>query len=910
MPLTAGARFGPYEVQSMLGAGGMGEVYRAGDSRLKRAVALKVLPEPFADDPERLARFRREAELLATISHPNIAAIHGLEESEWGTAIVLELVEGETLSERIQRGPLAVDEALAIARQIAEGLEAAHEKGVIHRDLKPANIKITPDGHVKILDFGLAKLLDEVPASASLAMSPTLSIRATADGAILGTAAYMSPEQARGRAVDRRTDIWAFGCVLFEMLTGRRAFGGDETLSDIVAAILKNDLEWEALPSDTPPHVRRLIRRCVQKDRQKRLPHIGLARLELEEPSPATAADAATQPEARSLVRAPWLPWAIAGVAFAIAAVATWSPWTPAPARRQPLRLSADLGADLSIAGASGPAVALSPDGSLLAFAARQTDSSSMLHVRPLDQLHAQPLPGTEGATSPFFSPDGRWIGFFADGKLKKVSIGGGAVVAICDAPAGRGGSWGEDDTIVFAPANTERTGLMRVSSGGGRPEPVTEVQPGEFSHSWPQLLPGGRAVLFTANAPGFSFSNASIVVQPLPSGPRAVVRRDAYFARYLKSGHLAFQQDGTLSVASFAVDRFELTSPPVPILSDVASSAASGAVQFATSDTGTLLYVQGPSLGSAASISWMTAAGHTSPLRATRSDWSDPEFAPDGSRLAFDVVDGRQSDLWIYEWSKDTLSRLTFTPSDDVMPVWAPDGSGVAFASKRAGDSAFNLYWQRADGSGTPQRLTESSAAQIPSSWHPSATFVAFQQQNRDTGWDIVLLPMARSGGAGWRVGAPSVFLNGPMDETGAVFSPDGHWIAYESTETGRSEVYVRPWPNAAGKWLMSAGGGQDPVWSRKAGELFYQALDGRIMRVSYTASEGSLVARKPEPVGNKAIAARPRFRSFDLHPDGTRFAVAEPSSLDGQARYDKGVFVFNFFDEVTRIAAGARTR
>jgi Tol biopolymer transport system component len=905
MPLTAGARLGPYEVQSLLGAGGMGEVYRARDSRLKRDVAIKVLPEQFAGDADRLARFRREAELLATLTHPNIAGVHGLEETSEGAAIVMELVAGETLADRLLHGPIVLDEALAIARQIADGLEAAHEKGVVHRDLKPANIKITPYGQVKILDFGLAKLLEESPAPASLAMSPTLSVRATAAGVILGTAAYMSPEQARGRAVDRRTDIWAFGCVLFEMLTGRRAFDSDDTISDVVAAILKSDVEWSTLPADTPAELRTLLRRCLHKDRAKRLPHIGLARVEIDDVLAGQTEGAPAAPAAPR--RAPWrlvMPWALALVALAAAAVAVWRPWRTTDSPAPPLRLTADLGADASLVAGLGPSAVLSPNGEQLVLAAqRSSGEQPMLYVRGLDQLQARQLPGTEGAASPFFAPDGNWVAFFADGKLKKIAVNGGAVATICDAPAGRGGSWAEDDTIVFSPANVEGTGLMRVSSGGGRPEPITTVEKGEFSHRWPQVLPGGKGILYTANVPGFSFENASIVVQPLPSGERKVVRREAFFGRYVPSGHLLYVQGGTLSAAAFDLDRFEVVGPPVAIVQGIGSNASSGGVQISASDTGTLVYVPGASTGGPAAIAWLTRSGQRLPLRTTPSDWSNPRFAPNGTTLAFDVVEGRQTDIWTYEWPRDALSRLTFDTHDDVLPLWDTDGRRIVFASTRGSGSVFNLYWQRADGSGAVQRLTESRNPQLPMSWHPSASLLAFQEQTAASGWDIMLLPLARGGDGSWTPGKPRPFLNGPENESGAAFSPDGRWIAYDSTETGRPEVYVRPFPAGDRKWLISAGG-RDSVWSRTSNELFYLSLDSRIMVVSYTMDGDSFVAGRPQVWTPSVVGTRARYKSYDLHPDGTRFAIPEAAAAQAPERQNTATFVFNFFSELGRTA------
>src|SRR5213593_514008 len=563
MALLTGSRLGAYEIISLIGSGGMGEVYRARDTRLKREVAIKVLPDEFSQDAERIARFKREAEVLASLNHSNIAAVYGLEKEGGTTAIVLELVDGETLAEIIARGPLAVGDALPIARQIADALETAHDRGVVHRDLKPANIKVTPEGKVKVLDFGLAKMLEPERAASSISVSPTLmSAYPTYAGVILGTAAYMSPEQARGKQVDRRTDIWAFGCVLFEMLTGKQAVEGGETISDAIASILKNEPDWNALPADTPVHIRALLRRCLQKDAQKRLPHIGIARLEIDE-GPADVAIDTAGPSAQPVVarwrRLAWILTAVSGFAVGVSVVLfLWRPWrTPPPAPL--LRLSTEPGAEVSLAVGASTTLILSPDGNTLAFVGDKA-GKRQLYVRRLGQLQATPLAGTEDATDPFFSPDGQWIAFFATSKLKKISVAGGAAVTLCDAPNDRGGSWGDDDNIVFS-LNTPGVGLQRVFSGGGKVEPISKTAEGEGIHGWLQVLPGARAIIYTASLPSGRRNDANTVVQPLPAGVPKVVQSDGYDARYLPSGHLVYIHDGTLFAVSFDLDRLEIIS-------------------------------------------------------------------------------------------------------------------------------------------------------------------------------------------------------------------------------------------------------------------------------------------------------------------------------------------------------------
>ena len=526
MGISPGSRIGPYEVTALIGEGGMGKVWRAHHTALKRDDALKVLPDAFANDPDRLARFQREAQVLASLNHPNIARVYGLEESDGTRALVMELVEGPTISDLIGEGPIAIAETLAIAKQIADALEAAHEKGIVHRDLKPANVKVCPDGTVKVLDFGLAKAMASTDGVASnVTISPTITSPAmTQVGMLLGTAAYMSPEQAKGRAADKRSDIWAFGCVLYEMLSGARAFGGDD-VSDTLAFVLAREPDWRVLPARTPPAIRKLLHRCLQRDPKRRLSDIADARLEIDEAiATPTEADDAMRPVDQALQPIRWkrsVSWALAGALGSALALALilWAPWRqmPAPA---PLRLVAELGVDASIDNDPGGALALSPDGALIAFVAQRDERTRpQLYLRRLDQLQATALGGTEDAVSPFFSPDGAWIAFFAGGKLKKISVSGGASVTLCDAPSARGGTWAEDGTIIFHPDVAAVAGLMRVSSAGGKAEIYTTFAQGEVTHRWPQVLPGGRALLYTSHIGTVGFDGANLIVQPLPSG-------------------------------------------------------------------------------------------------------------------------------------------------------------------------------------------------------------------------------------------------------------------------------------------------------------------------------------------------------------------------------------------------------
>ena len=884
----------------------MGEVYRARDARLARDVAIKVLPSEVAADPDRLARFEREAQVLASLNHPNIAHIHGVDDSSGVLALVMELVEGQTLADRIAKGPLPLDEALPIAKQIAEALEAAHEQGIIHRDLKPANVKVRPDGAVKVLDFGLAKAFDRDPSAVSNAtMSPTLSIHATQAGIILGTAAYMAPEQARGRTVDRRADIWAFACVLYEMLAATRAFAGDE-LTDIVASVVRDDPDWSRLPADTPAALRRLLERCLVKDPRNRLRDIGDARIELACVRPAAPGDGPAKSG-----RMPGARLAIAGVSIVLIAVlATWMILRPARATSQPrVHLSVELGADMSVA-PLGANIQISPDGRMLAFVGQKT-AGSQLYVRRLDQLQATVLPGTEDANNPFFSPDGQWIAFFASRKLKKIATTGGAVVTLCDAPAGRGGAWAEDGTIVFLPTNGPGVSLVRVSAAGGKPEPLLSLAEGEVTQRWPQMLPSGKGVLYTASNVASGFTDANIVVQPLPAGPRKIVVRRGSYGRYLPSGHLIYIQDGALFAAPFDLDRLETSGPGVPALEGIselasnASGGSAGAAQLAVSENGTLAYLAGRSVTTGFPVSWLDRAGRVSTLRAAPSVWTNPAFSPDGRRLALEITNPT-SNLWVYEWARDTLARVTFEASDSARPVWTPDGRRLVFAATRADSPAFNLFWVRADGTGEVQRLTESKNLQFPVSWHPSGRFLAFMETRPGTSEDLMILPMEGDEASGWKPGKPTVFLGTGAAELEPTFSPDGRWIAYISTEAGRLDVYVRPYPGPGGKWMISTEGGTNPMWSRTRHELFY-TLDQRIMVVPYAVDGDSFRPDKPREWSSIRFVPRQRQRSVDLHPDGDRLALATTAQAV-PTKQDKVVLVFNFFDELKRIAPAGK--
>jgi serine/threonine-protein kinase len=743
--------------------------------------------------------------------------------------------------------------------------------------------------------------------------SPELPVHATQAGLVLGTAAYMSPEQARGRAADKRADIWAFGVVFCEMLTARQLYTG-ETAAETLARVIEREPDVSALPAATPMAIRALIGRCLTRDPRSRLQAVGEARIaiELAIAQPDTQAPLeAGERTARYTPRPVWqraLPWTLVVAALACAGLALWAPWRTM-ALPVPLRLSVELSPDASLASSAvGAATILSPDGAVIAFVAQKSGGGSpQLYVRRLDQLQATPLAGTDDADSPFFSPNGQWIAFFAGGKLKKISVTGGLPVTLCDVPNGRGGAWAEDDTIVFSPSSGRGVRLLRVSSAGGKAEPLTSLDEGEITQRWPQVLPGGAAVLYTASSSPGDFGEANLVVQPLPSGARKVVQRGGYHGRYLPSGHLVYIHDGQLFAAPFDLDRLEVTGQGVSALEGVASNADTGGAQFAVSASGTLVYLPGQSVSSGALIHWMDHEGKTTPLRATLVNWSNLLFAPDGRRLAMQIATPGPSDIFVYEWARDTLTRLTFDPAFDSKPVWTPDSRRIAFGSARGDQSTLNLYWQPADGTGDTKRLTESKNEQRPASWHSSGKFLAFEEQNPTTSWDLMILPMEGDDALGWKPGKATVFLNAPSAEREPMFSPDGQWLAYHSNESGRNEVYVRPFSGLGGKSQISTGGGTYPTWSRTKRELFY-SLNGQIRVAPFTVEGDSFRVEKPRLWSDGRYLERAGNRGFDLHPDGERFALALAAQTPSDTKQDKVVFIFNFFDELRRIAPATK--
>jgi Tol biopolymer transport system component len=887
--LTAGERLGPYEITQFLGEGGMGQVYRARDTNLGRDVAIKILPLAFTTDPDRVARFEREARVLAALNHPHIATIHGIEGTDGLRGIVLELVDGETLAHRVRRGPIPIKEALTIAGQLADALDAAHQRGIVHRDLKPTNVKISSGGLVKVLDFGLAKI-DDGRERDHLSDSHIVTMGGTKDSAILGTAAYMSPEQTRGQAVDKRTDIWAFGCVLYEMLTGTSAFGRP-TLSDTIAAILEGAPDWTALPAATPPSVRRRIERCVEKDVKSRLRDIGDAHMDFDEHG-GSAAQLAASTSHRVI------PWPLVAAALAISVGIALAGWWRAvqPVSHVMVRLPVDLGSEASYLSA-GPGAIISPDGTQVVYRLRDGAGPVKLLARRLDQDRPTPLAGTDNASGPFFSPDGQSVGFFDEvrGKLRAVSLKEGNLVELCDVQAARGASWAEDGSII---ASIEMRGpLYRVPSGGGTPQPITQLRE-SVTHRYPQVLPGEQAVVFTANSSIGEFDQATIELQSLKTGKRSTLVRGGYYGRYVPGGYLLYVRNESLYAAPLDVGRQMLTGPAVPLVNGVRTRSSSGAAAFTTSSNGTLLYVSGaPVKGK---LAWVDRTGSLLQLPAHASQYVEPlRFSPDGLRLAVVTGETGGRDVWVYEWQRDAWTRLTSSPDLDMHPVWSPDGAHIAFGSAIP-SSGIGIFWKRSDATGDAVPLIAPGTFRnpLPFSCSPNGDYLAFEDRARETKGDLWLLPLQDAQSDHPRVGKPVPFLKSSFNEASPMISPDGRYLAYQSDESGRTEVYVQLFPGGGAKRPISTGGGSEPVWARDGRELFFRGPEG-MMVVSFVRQDGGSEPGKPRVW----VAKADLDPSFDLAPDGTRFitvqSVSDPRPV---------TFVLNFFDEVQRRVTAAK--
>jgi serine/threonine protein kinase/Tol biopolymer transport system component len=861
-----------YEITSQIGKGGMGEVYQAKDTKLGRDVAIKVLPEEFALDTDRVARFQREAKLLASLNHPNIAAIYGLEESEGTHFLVMELIEGQTLSDRIKTGPIPVKEALKLALQVAEALEAAHGNGVIHRDLKPSNIKVTPDGKVKVLDFGLAKAYAGDQENISPLDSPTISAADTQKGVVLGTAAYMPPEQAKGKTVDKRADIWAFGVVLFEMLTGRQLFTG-ETASETLASVMKSEPEWDNLPPNLHSRIRFLLERCLEKDPKNRYSGISDVRVEIQkvlaDPSGVFAQPSVITKPRRKLQLGIPLVAATAILCLIIAGVAVWFFKPPEP--RQVMRFSYELPegqqftADIQLA--------VSSDGSQFVY--RTTDG---LYLRSVDAFDARHVAGTDQTSAyPVFSPDGKWLGYWSstDRKLKKIAISGGVPVVLCDTSALVGGlSWSSDNTIVYS--DVTGGGVKRVSADGGTPESIIEAELAKLATDGlpvaPQMLPDGKTVLFTNAFSATNMADRQITVQSLKSGERKVLV-GGIGAMYLSSGHLVFLQVNnnisSLVAVPFDPNTLEVKGGPVPLLEGVRGRAVS--------DSGTLVYVPGTSgsgSGSTRTLVWVDKKGNEEQIESEPNMLQFPKISPDGTKVALSIERDGNVDIWIWDLIRENLSRLTFDEADDGTPMWTPDGKRIVFASAR--DGLTSIFWKAADGTGEVEKLGSVPGQRLfPWSWSSDGkTLVTAEME--PTLIDVNIGAMSMEGDR-----EQKLLLKSDHIESHPRISPDGRWMAYFSDETGDWHIFVRPFPEVdQGKWQVSVDGGQSPLWSPDGRELYF--LNGDAIMAAQVNTEPTFSASKPKTLfrGNY-VTGYMENPEWDISPDGKRFVMIKPTAV-----------------------------
>ncbi len=889
MPLTNGTRLGPYEILAPLGAGGMGEVYRARDTRLGREVAVKVLPVGVSSDLERLKRFEKEARSASSLNHPNIVTIHDIGFERGVSYIAMELVDGQSLREVLADGALKTKRLLAIAAQVAEGLAKAHGARIVHRDLKPENVMVTKDGFVKILDFGLAKLTQPDAPEGPQTHAPTVSA-GTEPGVVMGTVGYMSPEQALGKALDFRSDQFSFGSILYELATGKSAFARATTVDTLSAIVHEEPHSIGIVNPAVPAPLRWVVERCLAKDAGERYAStvdlardLASVREHISELSGGEAALApGTRPRRRGLFG---VIGALAALLLGLGAGFVAFGHRVAPLESRPLvRLNMTFSPSEFPIEAEGPTLALSPDGARLVYVGRGPQDRR-LYVRAMDRFEATPVPGTDGGVGPFFSPDGQWLGFWADKKLKKVSLGGGQPLTICDAATLRGASWAADGTILLSPYGN--AALFRVSDRGGDPKPVTMLdrQKGEFTHRWPQILPGGKAAIFTAHGATGNYDNARIGLVMLETGETRTLLEGGTQARYVPTGHLVYLRSGSLYAVPFDLARLAVTGPPVPVLDGVAFYGAAGLAFYDVSAAGTLVYLPLDPKTFDAELVWVDRKGTATPLTDVRRWYGEAKLAPDGRRLAVaaQTSEEEQSDIWILDLARGSWGRLT-SGGLNYSPVWSSDGERLAFASNRSG--TINTFWMPIDRSSPPEQLTKSDTWTDPLSWSPDGRTLLVEQGFSATGSDI--FELSWEGDRTLRS-----FLRTPANEGNARFSPDGRWIAYQSDESGRSEVYVAAYPGPGGRSQVSIDGGSDPVWSRDGRELFYLG-GGKLMAVAVETGP-KFRAGLPKPLfGLKNLEA------YDVAPDGQRFVFVRTRGEDAGPK--SLAVVLNWFDDLKR--------
>jgi len=872
MALSSGTRLGPYEILAPLGAGGMGEVYRARDTRLERTVAIKILPAQFSSDPIRKQRFEREAKTISSLNHPHICVLYDVGNQDGTQFLVMECVEGETLAARLEKGRLPLEQVLKYGTQIADALDKAHRHGVVHRDLKPGNIMLTASG-AKLLDFGLAKAAPPLAAGATLTAAATRTTPVTQQGTVVGTFQYMSPEQVEGKDVDARSDIFSFGSVLYEMVTGRRAFPGKSQISVASAILEKDPKPISTLQPLTPPALDRAIRVCLAKDPEDRWQTARDLLLDLKWIAEAGSQAGIPAPVVARRKYRERIAWGIAAVGIVAAVIFAFAYFRGASTDVRSIRssiLPPDKATFEIVGGSAGP-VAVSPDGRRLAFRARDASGKSLLWVRPLDGAMPQPLAGTEGASFPFWSPDSRSIGFFADGKLKKIAASGGPPQTLCEASDGRGGTWNRDEIIVFSPAPVSP--LYRVSASGGAATSVTQLDQSrrETTHRWPHFLPDGRHFLyFVRNTlPGGPSDQIGLYVGSLDSNEQKLLLRAGSNAVYAPPGYLLFWRDQSLMAQPFDAKRLKLIGDAFPVAEQVQYLGGMGYAVFSVSDNGILAYQAGAGQGDT-QLLWFDANGKQLGQVGSPGFHGTVRLSPDGQRLAEFAVDGANMDIWVHELARGVRTRFTFDPSFDWYPVWSPDGTRIAFASNRKGQ--YNLYVKDSAGAGAEELVFESEADKRPTDWSRDGRFIAFGSSDAkgSTGWDIWGLPLF-----GDR--KPFPFLQTQFDEGAAVFSPDGRWLAYQSNESGNVEVYLAPFPGPGAKWQVSNGGGRLPAWRRDGKGLFYLTTDNRLMAAEVTPKGSSVQVGIPRMLFQTRPASAPPFgRLYDVSQDGKRFLVA----------------------------------